>query len=147
MARKFDELSQGILLKTFALVDSDIAHVSENVLKLEKLVVKSSEDTAKALSAKFAEQLRLSERGFAKLSDKVDEMRVELNSEFLRVSDLKHSDFMAFVSDKFANVSEKFHRIMKNDMQIMSEMRKYPGSDVPAGVRPKVFDIADADSI
>ena len=139
-AKRFDEVSERILLKASDLVSSDIAHLSEKVLKLEKLVVKSPEDTAKALSAKFAEHLRLSEMGCTKLSDKVDEMRVELNSEFLRVSDLKHSDFMAVVSDKFANISEKIRCIM-------SDMRTHPCSDVSAGHRPKVFDIAVSDSI
>ena len=99
-------------------------HISHITVGVEKLIVKSSEDIAKALTAKVVEHRQQSEWGLAELSDQINEMHGELKSDFLRISDLNHDHFTKVISDKFARVSTRYDQLLRNDAEIMSEIHK-----------------------
>ena len=59
-----------------------------------------------------------------KMQKKINEIARDMNSEFVRVSGLKHLDYVQVVSDKFEGFSEAFADIMKNESDMRNLLKR-----------------------
>ena len=66
-----------------------------------------------------------------KLHAKIGEVEKNMNSEFVRISDLRHANYMAVISEKFEAFADAFSDILKAESEMLRLLQGDLRNDMP----------------
>jgi succinate dehydrogenase flavin-adding protein (antitoxin of CptAB toxin-antitoxin module) len=126
--------------KTVDAIPLVIANIEYKVSDITKTINKQISDLDTKISRMINERIsELDTKILTFISDKFDTMTTKITHEYVRVSELKHNDFLNIVTDKFEGFSDAFETILNNDTKLLRELQKHLSTPTSTAMTSTTF--------
>jgi succinate dehydrogenase flavin-adding protein (antitoxin of CptAB toxin-antitoxin module) len=126
--------------KTVDAIPPVIANIEYKVSDITKTINKQISDLDTKISRMINERIsELDTKILTFISDKFDTMTTKITHEYVRVSELKHNDFLNIVTDKFEGFSDAFETILNNDTKLLRELQKHLSTPTSTAMTSTTF--------